>query len=221
VHFLHVIGVLAFAAASAYTQEEADAFLRWTKDQAAEVGAAMRRTDSVGNRMSFRGLKTERAINYRLRATWLTPEVIRATARIIQLSERLSPAQTQALVTQAEAAGDTVFLIELDPHEGSGVIPSDWAALLQPKGLAPGEAGAVRGVMVPALRDVRALAGVFKRDYAFDAFWVVFPLKAETGAPLFTATSREAELVVSVQGREGVVSWPIPDSVRKRSSVTQ
>jgi len=66
------------------------------------------------------------------------------------------------------------------------------------------------------LQGVRALAGVFKRDYAYDVFWAVFRLKTETGAPFFGLDVREVALVVSIQGREGVVSWPIPDSIRKR-----
>ena len=119
-------------------------------------------------------------------------------------------------MAEAEAAGDTVFMIEIDPNEGSGIVPEDWLAILQPKGLGRGEAGAVRGTRMTTLRDMRALGGVFKRDYAYDAFWVVFSLKNDSGAPLFDVNTRDAELVVNIQGREGVVSWPIPDSIRNR-----
>jgi len=113
-----------------------DAFLAWSRADATDIVANMRRTDSVGNRMSFRGLKTDRAINYKLRATWLTPDVIRATARAIQLDERLSPADTGRLIEEAETAADTVFLVD--------------------------------------------------------------------------------ELIVSIQGREGIVAWPVPGAVRDR-----
>ncbi len=212
--------LVAAMAVLANAQDTLDAFLNWSRDQATTIGSAMRRVDNVGNRMSFRGLKTDRAISYKMRATWLTPEVIRATARLVQLNERMSPARARALVSEAEVAGDAIFLIELDPNEGSGVIPNDWTAVLQPKGLPRGDSGAATGTVVPKPRDVRALSGVFKRDYSYDIFWVVFPLHSDAGAPLFAPAVREAELVVTIQGREGIVSWPIPDYVRNRLSRT-
>jgi len=193
-----------------------DAFLGWSRRDATDIVANMRRTDSVGNRMSFRGLKTDRAINYKLRATWLTPDVIRATARAIQLDERLSPADTRRLIEEAETAADAVFLVEIDPNEGSGIIPLDWTAILQPRGLPRGEAGAARGVLTPKLREVRALGGLFKRDYAYDAFWVAFRLTPEERTALFGPAVTEVELIVSIQGREGIVSWPVPGAVRDR-----
>jgi len=49
--------------------------------------------------------------------------VIQATARLLQLSERLSDGQVEELVREATAAGDVVILVEIDPREGSGVIP--------------------------------------------------------------------------------------------------
>ncbi len=218
---LHLISRSVFMAcvlATAAFAEQADAFLNWDKGQATSIGTAMRRVDNIGSPMSLRGLKTDRAISYKMRATWLTPEVIRAAARLVQLNERLSPERARALVAEAEGAGDTVFLIEIDPNEGSGIVPEDWTAILQPKGLARGEAGAVHGTKNARLQDVRALSGVFKRDYAYDAFWVVFSLKNESGRPLFDPGTREAELVVNIHGREGVVSWAIPDSIRNRAA---
>ncbi len=193
-----------------------DAFLAWSRSDATEIVSNMRRTDSVGNRMSFRGLKTDRAISYKMRATWLTPDVIRATARAIQLDERLSPAEARRLIAEAEAAADTAFLVEIDPNEGSGIVPLDWIAILQPRGLPRGEAGAARGVLAPKLREVRALGGLFKRDYAYDAFWVSFRLTPEERAALFGPGVTEIELVVSILGREGIVSWPVPGVVRDR-----
>ena len=119
-------------------------------------------------------------------------------------------------MTEAEAAGDTVFIIEIDPNEGSGIVPDDWLAILQPKGLGRGEAGAVRGTRMTALRDVRALGGAFKRDYAYDAFWVVFSLKNDSGAPLFDVNTRDAELVVNIQGQRESYPGLSPDSFRNR-----
>ena len=211
-----VLAAWVAGGAAAIGQVAGDAFLAWSRRDAADIVANMRRTDSVGNRMSFRGLKTDRAISYKLRATWLTPDVIRATARAIQLDERLSPADARRLVEEAEAAADTVFFVEIDPNEGSGIIPLDWMAILQPRGLPRGEAGAARGVLAPTLRDVRALGGLFKRDYAYDAFWVSFRFTPEERTVLFGPGATEVELVVSIQGREGIVSWPVPGAMRDR-----
>jgi hypothetical protein len=200
----------------AMSQAPADAFLGWSRGDATDLVAGMRRVDRVGSRMSVRGLKTDRAVNYKMRATWLTPDVIRATARALQLDERLTAADARRLVAEAEAASDTVVLVELDPHEGSGVIPLDWIALLQPRGLPAGDPGAARGTVSPKLRDVRALNGLFKRDYAYDAFWVAFTLKLAERTALFGPQVTEVELVVNIRGQEGVVSWPVPASVRTK-----
>jgi hypothetical protein len=189
-------------------------YLTWTRAQAERIGRSARVNGRVWGDQDL--IHSERALSYKLRATWLTADVIRATARLAQLSESLSDEQTNALVREAEAAGDTVVLVEIDPDEGSGVVPLDWVALLGPRGARAGEAGVVKGTIVPGLRDVRALAGTFRRDYAYDLFWVVFPLKSETGQALFPESVTEAELVVRIYTREGHVRWPIPQSVRNR-----
>ncbi|HEY9232934.1 MAG TPA: hypothetical protein VIS78_12335 [Blastocatellia bacterium] len=63
---------------------------------------------------------------------------------------------------------------------------------------------------------MKALAGVAKRDYDYDVFWIVFPLLNEKGEAIFSEAMREAELVVRIYDKEGKVSWPIPNSIRKR-----
>jgi hypothetical protein len=88
----------------------------------------------VGNRATIRLLKTERAISYRLRATWVTPEVMFASGRLAQLRSRLTDKEAQELVDVARTAGDTVVIVDIDPDEGSGVIPLNWEVFLQPKG---------------------------------------------------------------------------------------
>ena len=113
---------------------QAESYLTWTAAQVDSIGTNAYRRGRVGGIFNTRLLKTERAYNYKLAATWLTPEVVRATARMIQLRSRLSDDETRALVTEAEAADGTVMLVEIDPREGSGVIPTDWEAFLQPKG---------------------------------------------------------------------------------------
>jgi hypothetical protein len=202
------------AAVTLTSTDEQEAFLKWTAEQAKQVGSATRVSGRVGGVFDLRVTSTDRSYNYKLRATWLTPEVIRAAARLAQLSESLSDEQTQALVREAEAVGDAVVLVEVDPREGSGVIPLDWIARLQPKGVSPGEPGAVRGTNTPRLRELRALAGVFRRDYAYDVFWIVFPLTTGAGTAVFSETTREAELVVQIHDKQGRVTWPVPAYVR-------
>ncbi|MEP6915674.1 MAG: hypothetical protein ABJC89_08505 [Acidobacteriota bacterium] len=201
----------ALAAAGITAGAPDDAYLRWSAKQAAEIGTEAYVRGRVGGVFDARFLKTERPFNYKLAATWLTGDVIRATARLAQLASRLSAPETNALVTEAESVAGTVIMIEIDPREGSGVIPSTWEAFLQPKGRSP---DAVRGTINPQLRDVKALSGVLRRNYDYDRFWVVFPLAHADGRPLFTATDVTAELVVRIHDKEGHVEWTILDAIR-------
>jgi len=193
-----------------------DAYLLWTAASAEAVGKGMRAQGRVGGLFDFRIKSTNKSYNFKLRATWLTPEVIRASARLEQLRSRLSDQETKALVSAAEQVDDTVVLVEIDPREGSGVIPNEWTAVLQPGTLVESKR-AVKGTLMPALRDLPALRGVTKRDYAYDVFWVAFPLM-QHGQPLFTPGDTQAELVVRIEDKEGRVSWPIPSSIRDRTS---
>ena len=199
--------------------QPSDAYLKWTEKQAVDTGKMMRSSGRVGGWLDTRILSTERSYNYKLRATWLTPEVIRATARLAQVRNWLSAEETLALVAEAEAAGDTVILVEIDPREGSGVVPRDWLSLLRPKRERETSAPPLRsrGTSVPKLRKLKGLAGVMLRDYDYDVFWVVFSLVSASGEALFSNSSREAELVVRIRGKEARVHWPIPESIRKRS----
>lgn len=187
-------------------------YLAWTMDKAEAVGKSMRAKGRTGAGQGL--IHTERATSYKLRATWLTPGVIRASARKDQIRNRLTDDRTRALVAEAEAAGDTVVLVEIDPNEGSGVIPLEWAAFLREK-RSKGLKG-VTGVNTPKLREAKGLAGVGQRDYDYDIFWMVFPLFDDTGRPVFSESATEAELVVRIYGKEGTVSWAIPESVRAR-----
>ncbi len=135
------------------------------------MGKSMRKKGKVGSSFRLRGLKTNRVINFKLRATLMSPEMIRASARFNQFRDRLSNIQTRNLVKEAEAIDELVFLIELNPNEGSGVIPLDWRVFIQPRGLQLGDEGAIKGKKSSKLRKVKALAGVFKRDYDYDVFF--------------------------------------------------
>jgi len=191
-------------------------YLSWNANRTAAVGRSMRANGQVGRSIDLRVIRTERSYNYKLRGTWLTPEVIQATARLAQLSQGLSDEQTRALVAEAEAVQDTVVLVEIDPREGSGVIPLDWTAMLRPRVEGAEASRSVKGTSVPKLRDVRALAGTERRDYAYDVFWVVFPLRTADGQPLFSEADGEAELLVRIYDKVGKVRWPIPESIRPR-----
>lgn len=206
--------VLPAAQATAPLDED---YLSWDAQRALAIGQHAYQRGRVGGVFDTRLLKTERSYNYKLAATWLTPEVIRATARLLQIRSRRSNDETRKMVRAAEGAADTVIMVEIDPREGSGVIPLDWEAFLQPKGV-PGRA--VRGENAPALRDVPALSGVLRRNYDYDRFWMTFSLRDANGEPLFREKDREAELVVRIHDKEGRVSWPIPASIRAVSKAS-
>lgn len=195
---------------------EPEAYLTWTAAQAQQIARSTRENGKAGGTFDLRIISTNKAINYGLRATLMTPEVIRATARVIQLRDRLADDETRTLVARAEEAGDLVILVEINPNEGSGVVPLDWRAILQPKGLLPGSPGAIGGVKAPYLRNNRALAGVFGRNYEYDIFWVVFPLVDAEKKPLFDANISEVQLLVGIYNSEGRISWKVPDSIREK-----
>lgn len=206
--------LIVFLVATLVAQVD-QSWLTWSASRAEAIGKAAYVQGRVGGIFDLRMLKTERAYNYKLAATWMTPEVIRASARTLQLAERLSEAEATALVADADSAGDTVVMIEIDPREGSGVIPADWSAFLQAQVPAGATSRAVRGVDTPKLRERKALAGVLRRNYDYDRFWIVFPLTHSDGTPLFTSGDMQAELVVRISGREGRVMWPIPSALKR------
>jgi hypothetical protein len=74
----------------------------------------------------------------------------------------------------------------------------------------------VRGIERPGFSEKQALARVLRRDFAYDRLWFMFPTETESGAPLFSSTDQEAELIVQIRGREERVQWLIPDSIRVR-----
>jgi hypothetical protein len=209
------IQILALLSCAAGLAEERPDFLSWTEKQAVKIGNSMRVDGRVGGWLDTRVIHTEHSYNYKLRATWLTPEVIRASARMHQILEGMDDEQAVELVEDAEGRGDTVILVEIDPREGSGIIPLDWVAMLRPTA-GDGSGPVVRGVDRPVLRTVKALSGTSGRDFAYDVFWVVFPLVDSQGEPLFRDSDKEADLVVRIRGKEGRVSWAIPRSIRDR-----
>ena len=218
--FLSLFFSVLLAGVRAQETGDSNAYLRWSQQEAESVGKSTYHDGKVGSRVLFvwlgvdtRGLKTERSQNYKIRATWFTPEVIRASARSAQLRDRLTDKETQALVAEAEAVSGTVIMVELDPNEGSGVIPLDWSAFLQPKGsTSPNEA--VRGVQMPELRKAPVFQGVQQRNYDYERFWVAFPLLRDDGNILVSPDKDAIQLVVRIYNREGTVSWQVPTSIR-------
>jgi len=194
-----------------------EAYLSWSEKQAeAVITAMMIKGRVLGTRRGV--LNTDAPQKYDVRAIWLTPEVVRASTRLIQLAERLSDQETRALVKEAEAVGVLVVLIEIDPDEGSGVVPINWDAFLQAHGAPP--IAAVRGSENRRLQELRVLHNVVPRNYKYDRFWMVFPIETKAGKPIFSDTDREAELTVRIRGRETSVRWAIPDSIRQRLAST-
>jgi hypothetical protein len=198
-------------------QSNDESWLSWSPEVARERGR-MRVAGRVGGFWGIRGLHTERAMNYELRVTWLTPDVMRASSRLRQLRDRRTADDARKWLAEAEALAETVMMIELDPREGSGIIPLDWAAYLQPRGVEPEDGRSVKGIPIEKGRDLPALAGVEKRDYDFDVFWVGFPLRSADGAFLFDGVT-EAEVVVRVANSEGRVRFAVPPSIRAMGAV--
>jgi hypothetical protein len=212
-----IAGVAVVALAGA--QDDPDGYLTWPRDRAETVAKSTRSQDSAGQTWwDTRGTRTERSVRYKVVATWMTPDVIQGTARLFQLREGLSNDATKTLVSQVDLRDRTVVMIEIDPHEGSGVIPLDWQAYLLPYTNGKGIDGAVSGVAKPGLRDVRVLAGTERRNYAYDRFWMVFPLKNHDGRPVFGPNATHAEVVVRIYDKEARVKWPIPASIRSAAN---
>lgn len=216
----HVLAIVVVLAA-AILHAQADDYLTWPATRADALAKGMYHKGRVGGFFDTRLLKTERSYNYKLAAIWLSPDVIRAAARLQQLSLQMSPEATRGLVAEAEAkaVGATIVMVEIDPREGSGVIPSEWVALLQPT-FPDGRVGrSARGVNTPDLRTLPVLAGGVRRNYDYDRFWMVFALTHDDGQPVLPPDATGAELVVRIHDKEGRVAWPIPASIRHRRQV--
>lgn len=208
---LLAVGAISSLIAVAQDTRSKEAYLTWSAAEAQKIGKSTRVNGRVGGVFDFRVVHTERSFNYKLRATWLTKDVIQASARLQQLSERLTDSEAEGLVREGTAAGDIVIMVEIDPREGSGIVPNDWSAFLGPAG---DEQGAIRGTNSPSLQKVKALRGVYPRDYNYDLFWVVFPLKSVSGLPIFRNNTTEAVLSVRIAGKEGRVNFPVPVEYR-------
>ena len=204
---------LLTSAVVASAQSDDSRYLTWSAKDAESIGKAMYQTGRVGRFLDLRVLKTDRAYNYKLAATWLTPDVIKATARLQQLTRRLPEAETRQLVASVSSAAETTVMVEIDPREGSGVIPLDWVALLEPRTADKEALPAITGTFKPDHRSDPMFGGVLRRNYDYDRFWVAFPLKKD-GKSTIPTDAASVDLVVRIYDKEGRVSWPLTPALK-------
>ena len=105
-------------------------------------------------------------------------------------------------------------MFDIDPREGSGVVPLDVGVTLQITGQPDNQHRIVRGILTHALRDTRALAGIFRRDYAYERFWAVFPLNRKQRSFVFAEGTTGLAFVVRIYDKEGHVEWPVSQALR-------
>lgn len=150
-------------------------YLSWNEKQTVQIGGSWREKGRIGGVFDGRVTSTDKAYNYKLRATLMSPEAIRATARREQILNGLNETEARKLVAEAENEKSLVVLIEIDPREGSGIIPNDWRVTMQPKAMDSESNQTIRGVKSQSLGNITAFKGVFTRDYDYDVFRASFP----------------------------------------------
>lgn len=212
--FLLVLIFCVVTSAQNLLDELDKSYFSWNEKQISQIGQIWREKGRIGGFFDNRIISTDKAYNYKLRATLMSPESIRATVRREQLLNGLTEAETRRLVNEAEKEKELVVLVELDPREGSGIIPNDWRVILQPKGVSSNSNQRIRGIKNQSLRDITAYKGVFTRDYDYDVFWIAFPLKDEKGDSVWTSVPSQLELVVGIYNKEGRVSWKVSEPLK-------
>jgi hypothetical protein len=112
---IRLVGVMGLAGVfCAQTTTTRESYLSWNADRAEKEAKAMRAEGRVAGQGGIRIRSIDPSSSYKIRATWLTPDVIRGTARLLQISERIASSDATALVSEAEAAGHTVIPVEID-----------------------------------------------------------------------------------------------------------
>lgn len=192
-----------------------EAYLSWSAQQAKKIRETWRVNGRVGGFLDTRILSTDKSFNYKLRATLMSPEAVRATARIEQINNGLSDKEANALVAAAEKFKSLIVIVEIDPREGSGVIPNSWRSSLKPKD-AENSNSALRGINRNDLREVAALKGSVNRNYDYDIFTVEFLLKDEDGNFIWKTVPTEIELTVGIYSKEGKVTWKVSEELKTR-----
>ena len=200
---MRILGML-LAAGLAVGQSATGDFPSLTEKQARQRMADFRKNGQVGGSFDFRVTNTDRSYNYKLRATWITGEVAGAAARILMLARGYSEEKARASLLSLESS-KTYILVEIDPREGSGVIPRGWTANFGPRDSSDSQ---VPGAVLAADSAWRDFLSAFPRDYAYDVFFIEFPVNMQ-GAAL-TSSNTEVELTVRIYDKVGKVRWRIP-----------
>ena len=210
-----LILLLFLCSASIAQQSQNQDYLSWTSRQAFNIGTKWRVAGRVGWGSRSNPFSSENCF-YDVRATLMTAEAIRAAARLEQLRRHFTDAETQELVMEAEKIDGLVAIIEINPREGSGIIPLTWNALLQPKGAKEGSPLSILGINRPDLRQFRALTTVAPRNYDYDVFWLVFPMKDREGKGIWDTPPDTIEIVINIGEKHGRMCWRVNDSLRQR-----
>ena len=185
-----------------------------TEKQARLAISSMRVQGQVGNSFDFRVTSTDRSYNYKLRATWITPTVGIAAARLLELVKGSTEAEANEVRATVENRDSWLVLVELDPREGSGVVPRDWLAKFGPRGSEPLQ---VVGHQINVEGVWKSLVSGFPRDYSYDVFLLEFPRTLD-GAPVLRPTDKDAELVVRIYNKQGRVRWKISPGIASRDT---
>lgn len=210
-----LILLLSVSSTSIAQQSHKEDYLSWSSEQAFNIGTKWRVAGRVGWGPRL-DLFSSDACFYDVRATLMTPEAIRAAARLDQLRRHFTDAETHELITEAEKVAGLVAVIEINPREGSGIVPLNWWATLQPKGANEDSPLAIAGINNPELRQFRALTTVAPRNYDYDVFWVVFPLRDRQGKLIWETPPDRIEIVIRIRDKQGRMSWRVNDSLRRR-----
>lgn len=169
-----------------------------SEKQARHVVSGFRKSGQVGKSFDLRITNTDRSYNYKLRATWVTSEVLKAAAKLLSSAQGLPEDRVHGLLAQFFTSR-TYVLVEIDPREGSGVIPRGWTSHFG----SPGDAEPqVQGTVVDT-PEMREFLTAFPRDYAYDIFLVEFPVDLEN----WVGANREFELTVRIYDKVGRVGW--------------
>jgi hypothetical protein len=72
------------------------------ENEARQIIKSMRMSGKVGGSLDLRISSTDRSYNYKLRATWLTPQVLQAAGRLLEISKGLDHAEVERIIQARE-----------------------------------------------------------------------------------------------------------------------
>lgn len=201
---MRTVGALLAAVGLVSGQSASSDFVRLTEKQARQTITDFRKNGQVGGSFDLRGTRTDRSYDYKLRATWIANEVSRSAARILMLARGFSEEKARTALLTMEP-GKTYVLVEIDPREGSGVIPRSWTSHFGSNGSSESQ---VSGVVLASEGAWLDLVSAFPRDYSYGVFLVEFPVDVQRSA--LRSGNNEVELTVRIYDKIGRVRWRIP-----------